>query len=263
MTVRPGHLVPLRGGAPADLVRRALEVRAAGGVPLLGDDRWSESYWRAVRDRSAAAGPQPAQGWATLTSGTTGEPRIVLRTAASWADSFPAVGALLDLGPDDVLALSSPPASSLSLFSVAHAATVGCSLALPTTHALTPDDARDATRFHGAPNGLRALLDGEVPPRLRVALIGGAALDPGLRARAEGLGIRVASYYGAAELSFVAVDDGVDPRSPASSSRCGTTTSSGSDRRSSRPGTSRVTARSDVTATGPPSAIAHGSTTGS
>jgi long-chain acyl-CoA synthetase len=138
----------------------------------------------------------------------------VLRTAASWADSFPAVGALLDLGPDDVLALSSPPASSLSLFSVAHAATVGCSLALPTTHALTPDDARDATRFHGAPNGLRALLDGEVPPRLRVALIGGAALDPGLRARAEGLGIRVASYYGAAELSFVAVDDGVDPDRP-------------------------------------------------
>lgn len=214
MTVRPGHLVPLRGGAPTDLVRRALEVSAAGGVPLIGDDRWSESYWRSVRDRSTASGPQPGQGWATLTSGTTGEPRIVLRTAASWADSFPAVGALLDLGPDDVLALSSPPASSLSLFSVAHAATVGCSLALPTTHALTPDDARDATRFHGTPNGLRALLDGEVPPRLRVALIGGASLDPGLRARAEDLGIRVVSYYGAAELSFVAVDDGADPDRP-------------------------------------------------
>lgn len=214
MTVDPGQLVPMRGGAPTELVRRTLEVRAAGGVPLLGDDRWSEPYWRSVCDRVAAAGPRAGAAWATLTSGTTGEARIVLRTAASWADSFPAVSALLDLGPDDVLALSSPPASSLSLFSVAHATAVGCSLALPAAHTLTPDDARDATRFHGTPNGLRALLDAGAPARLRVALVGGASLDRGLRSRAEDLGIRVVSYYGAAELSFVAVDDSATPDRP-------------------------------------------------
>jgi len=39
-----------------------------------------------------------------------------------------------------------------------------------------------------------------------MALVGGAHLDIALRRRAEAQGIRVVSYYGAAELSFVAVD---------------------------------------------------------
>jgi acyl-CoA synthetase (AMP-forming)/AMP-acid ligase II len=43
---------------------------------------------------------------------------------------------------------------------------------------------------------------------LRAALVGGSHLDPALRHRAEAAGIRVIAYYGAAELSFVAVDEG-------------------------------------------------------
>lgn len=205
---------PLRGGDPAALAQRVLEERAAGRIPLVGDDRWSDEYWGAVIERVAAAGPQPGQAWATLTSGSTGAPRVVLRTAQSWAASFPTVGELLGVGTADVLALSSPPASSLSLFSLAHAAAAGFDLALPRAHALTVDDVREATLFHGTPNGLRALLDldpgadGIAAPRLRAALIGGAFLDPTLRERAEARGIRVISYYGAAELSFVAFDDG-------------------------------------------------------
>ncbi|KQQ52525.1 class I adenylate-forming enzyme family protein [Plantibacter sp. Leaf314] len=214
MTTDAGRIVPLRGGAPAELVRRALEVRAAGDVPLLGDDRWSDPYWRAVCDRASAAGPQPGQAWATTTSGTTGTPRIVLRTAGSWAGSFAPVAQLLGAGPDDVLALASPPASSLSLFSIAHAAAAGFGLILPSRHVLTAGEAQDATLFHGTPNGLRRLLDDGRPPRLRAALVGGASLDPALRERATALGVRVVSYYGAAELSFVAVDDGTDPEQP-------------------------------------------------
>lgn len=203
-----GQIVLLRGGDPTGLARRAVAERAAGRMPLVGDDRWSEQHWSAIRDRVTAAGPQPGQAWATLTSGSTGAPRIVLRTADSWAASFPAIGELLGAGPDDVLALSSPPASSLSLFSIAHAAAAGFGLVLPRAHTLTAHDARDATLFHGTPTGLRTLLDAGAPPRLRMALIGGASLDPALRTRATDLGIRVVSYYGAAELSFVAFDDG-------------------------------------------------------
>jgi long-chain acyl-CoA synthetase len=203
-----GHIVLLRGGDPIALARRTLDERAAGRIPLLGDDRWSEQHWSAVQDRVDAAGPQPGQAWAALTSGSTGEPRIVLRTADSWAASFSHVAALLGAGPDDVLALSSPPASSLSLFSIAHSAEAGFALAFPRRHALTAEDARDATLFHGTPNSLRALLDAGAPSRLRAALIGGTFLDCALRARAEAQGIRVIFYYGAAELSFVAVDDG-------------------------------------------------------
>ncbi|HXH33609.1 MAG TPA: fatty acid--CoA ligase family protein [Plantibacter sp.] len=202
-----GRIVPLRGGDPAALARTAVDERASGNIPLLGDDRWSEQHWASIRARVDAAGPQPDQAWATLTSGSTGEPRIVLRTAASWSDSFAAVADLLGAGPSDVIALSSPPASSLSLFSVAHAADAGFTLAFPSAHTLTVGDARDATLFHGTPGGLRTLLDAGPPPRLRAALIGGASLDPSLRAKAVAAGIRVTSYYGAAELSFVAVDD--------------------------------------------------------
>lgn len=205
--IEPGRMVLLRGGDPTDLAKRVVAERAAGRIPLVGDDRWSEQHWSAIRDRVTAAGPQPGQAWATLTSGSTGDPRIVLRTAASWAASFPTVTELLGAGPDDVLALSSPPASSLSLFSIAHAAEVGFTLALPRAHTLTAHDAREATLFHGTPTGLRMLLDAGAPLRLRTALIGGASLDRALRNRATELGIRVVSYYGAAELSFVAFDD--------------------------------------------------------
>jgi acyl-CoA synthetase (AMP-forming)/AMP-acid ligase II len=43
-------------------------------------------------------------------------------------------------------------------------------------------------------------------PRLRRAVVAGAALPPALRARAAAAGVDVVEYYGAAELSFVAVD---------------------------------------------------------
>ncbi|WP_437385550.1 class I adenylate-forming enzyme family protein [Plantibacter flavus] len=206
-----GRIVPLRGADPAAVARRVGAERAAGHIPLVGDDRWSDEHWRTVCVRAEAAGAQPGQAWATLTSGSTGDPRIVLRTADSWSASFGPLTALLDLRPGDVLALSSPPASSLSLFSVAHAAESGFALALPRTHTLTADDAHDATHFHGTPNGLRTLLDTGTLRQLRVALIGGAALDPALRSRATALGVRVVTYYGAAELSFVAIDDGSTP----------------------------------------------------
>lgn len=194
-------------------VARIHTVRAAGDIPLVGDDRWPHEQWRQVCAAADAAGLLPGIGWATLTSGSTGAPRIVLRTAESWAASFAAVDALLGVRPDDVLALPSPPASSLSLFSIARAAEGGPALALPTGTALVAADLADATLFHGTPRALRSLLDADAAPRLRAALVGGADLDPALRARAEARGVRVASYYGAAELSFVAVDlgDGLRP----------------------------------------------------
>ena len=63
--------------------------------------------------------------------------------------------------------------------------------------------------LHGTPYALRSVLErieAGMAHRLHAALVGGARLDPGLRARAESAGIRLISYYGAAELSFVAVD---------------------------------------------------------
>jgi acyl-CoA synthetase (AMP-forming)/AMP-acid ligase II len=195
-------------GATRGLVDRLRAVRAAGDIPLVDDVRRPEAEREAVRALVLDARPPTDAAWATLTSGSSGTPRIVLRTAASWAESFPAVSALLadPAVPDAerVFALPAPPSSSLTLFSLAHALGGGPRPVLPGQDG----GFADATSFHGTPQALRALLDGGGPSRVRTALVGGSHLDENLRADAESRGIRVISYYGAAELSFVAVDDG-------------------------------------------------------
>jgi len=206
--MRPGRLVPIREDAPGLVVERILAVRAAGAVPLVGDPRWSAAHWQSIVDAAEAATPDPDIAWAAVTSGSSGTPRIVLRTAASWSDSFPVIAGLLGAGPDDAVALPAPPVSSLTQFSLAHAADGGPRALLPRGRALVAVDFADATCFHGTPHALRALLDAGAPPRLRAALVGGSHLDPALRARVEAAGVRVVSYYGAAELSFVAADHG-------------------------------------------------------
>ena len=194
-------IVPLAGDA-ADLLERVRATREAGDIPLVGDPRWPRAQWDAVIAAAAEAGSPDGIAWATQTSGSAGRPRIVLRTASSWEDSFGAVSRLLAVGLDDVVALPSPPVSSLTMFSVAHALAGGPRPLLGA--AVGPD----ATCLHCTPHALRAVLDAGAPPRLRTALVGGSHLDDALRERARAAGIRVVAYYGAAELSFVAVDHG-------------------------------------------------------
>ncbi|GAA3689920.1 hypothetical protein GCM10023081_29220 [Arthrobacter ginkgonis] len=192
-------IIPVNGEEPG-LPERLQQIRDAGDVPLVVDARWPEAHRSAVVAAATAAELPHGTAWATLTSGSSGAPRIVLRSAESWADSFAAVSEFLDAGPGDNVALPAPPASSLTLFSLAHSLSGG-PRPMPR---VTPD----ADALHGTPQSLRAVLDAGAPPRLRAALIGGSHLDPALRQRAEAAGIRVTAYYGAAELSFVACDEG-------------------------------------------------------
>lgn len=193
-------IVPLSGSDP-DLLDRLRAIRRNADVPLVTDDRWPASQ----RDASVAAArarPSADTAWATLTSGSSGTARVVLRDAPSWADSFEAVAGYLDADSDASVLLPAPPASSLTLFSLAHSLDGGPRPLVG--HARHPE----ASCFHGTPHALRAVLDAGVPSRLRAALVGGSHLDPELRDRARAAGIRVTAYYGAAELSFVAVDEG-------------------------------------------------------
>lgn len=184
------------------LLGRLGEIRNAGNVPLVGDSRWSSAQWDALAATVERSDTLGDAAWASSTSGSSGIPRIVLRSAASWEASFGTVAQLLETGPSGPVALPASPAVSLTLFSLAHA------LAGGPTPVLGPATGSAATSMHGTPQALRAVLDAGVPASLRTALIGGSHLDPILRERAESLGIRVAAYYGAAELSFVAVDQG-------------------------------------------------------
>ncbi|MEV7621192.1 class I adenylate-forming enzyme family protein [Microbacterium sp. NPDC089321] len=197
-------MIVVLGGETPGLLERIREVRAAGDAPLVGDPRWSPAQWEAVTRAAARAGDLPGVAWATLTSGSSTSPRIVLRRAASWEESFAAVAEAITMQDGDVIALPAPPASSLTMFSLAHALGGG------PAPALGADVLRrhDVTCMHGTPQALRVALEAGRPPRLRTALVGGSHLDARLRTQASDAGIRLVSYYGAAELSFVAIDHG-------------------------------------------------------
>lgn len=204
----PVRYQPTAPEATVHLMGRLSALRRAGAVPLVGDDRWSALQWEGIEQLCAATTVPAGTGWAALTSGSSGFPRIVLRTSHSWSDSFAALEDIAGLSPEDVLALPAPPSASISLFSLAHALDGGPRPLLPSGHAGSPDDFAEATAFHGTPQALARLLDAGAPPLLRTALVGGSGLDPALRGRAACQGIRLTSYYGAAELSLVAVDTG-------------------------------------------------------
>lgn len=192
-------IIPVNGGAPG-LLEDLQKIREAGDVPLVSDPRWPVAQWDAMVGAATKTDLPAGTAWATLTSGSSGAPRIVLRSAQSWSDSFAAVSSFLEAEQGENVALPAPPASSLTLFSLAHSLSDGPRPMLRVTP--------DADALHGTPQALRAVLDAGAPPRLRAALIGGSHLDPALRRRAEAAGIRVTAYYGAAELSFVACDEG-------------------------------------------------------
>ena len=136
------------------------------------------------------------------TSGTSdGAPRIVVRTVASWADSFATFGQVAGIEAGDVVLASGPP-SSLFVYGRAHAAWVGAqAIAEPRWH---PGLVETATVAHLTPTMLADVLEVE-SSALRLAVVAGAALAPALRTRALERGIDVVEYYGAAELSFVGI----------------------------------------------------------
>lgn len=139
------------------------------------------------------------------TSGTTaGRPRVVVRTVASWRDSFdPFTGVTGITATDTVLAAG--PGSSLFVFARAHAAWLGAQCL--TADRWRPALAEQATVAHLTPTMLADLLQGPAH-RIRLAVVAGAALSPAVRDDALERGIDVVEYYGAAELSFVGIGRG-------------------------------------------------------
>lgn len=148
------------------------------------------------------------------TSGTTEAPRTVVRSPGSWLDSFDAFTEITGMRADDHVLIPTPPNTTLFLYGLAHAAYLGARST--TLDRWSPRAAAEAvvecTTAHLTPPMLAALLDRLPPsPRLRLAVVAGAATTDALRVRAAEAGVRVVDYYGAAELSFVTIrhQDGI------------------------------------------------------
>ncbi|MGI5290804.1 class I adenylate-forming enzyme family protein [Nonomuraea polychroma] len=223
-SVSPGSLVAIGVADPVALLVSVLATDLAGATPLVGDHAWDRRRWArmigaavvdVVVDAPLPYVPGPAvehvpgpgdRAWACFSSGSTGRPRAVVRTRASWTASFPHLDELAGIGPDDVVLVPGPLSSSLYAFAALHALATGATAVVPGRWPAGSLAAflKQATVMHLVPHLLPAVL--AAPGALRTAVAGGAALDPRWRAVAERAGVRVVSYYGATELSFVAAD---------------------------------------------------------
>ncbi|WP_182885132.1 class I adenylate-forming enzyme family protein [Microbispora sp. H10885] len=223
-----GALVAAGQADPVALLVAVLACDLAGVTPLLCDHTWSEER----REQVMAAVPVTARfdaplpgadgppvrhdpgpddlTWACFSSGSTGRPRALVRTRSSWTGSFAHLDELTGIGPDDVVLIPGPLVSSLYGFAAAHTLASGATAVVPGrwSPAALAGQLRRATAVHVVPHRLPAVLDAleATGGPLRTAVVGGAALDPAARTRAAEAGVRVVSYYGATELSFVAVD---------------------------------------------------------
>lgn len=125
-----------------------------------------------------------------VTSGSTGRPRVLTRTASSWVSSFEAFTEVTGIRGDDVVLLTGPLHATMQLFAALHALSVGASVT---------DDPALATVAHAVPTRAAQLTG------IRLAVVAGAALPATTAQTLAGRGIEVVEYYGAAELSFVAI----------------------------------------------------------
>lgn len=167
----------------------------------------------------AEAEPAPTFGFETLTSGSTGQPRRIARSFASWQAGFAVTARLFGTGPGARVGVIGRLSHSLALHGAVEALVLGAELHL--LDGLRPDRQRaelarrGVTLLWGAPAQLRLLAEGAGPdlPALRWILTGGAKLDAGLRARLARLAPKAAirEFYGAAEASFVTIADTETP----------------------------------------------------
>jgi long-chain acyl-CoA synthetase len=239
-----GDVVAISLPDPVDLLTALLAVDLAGATPLVCDHSWSRAQRAEVLRTIAPAGfvevplprgsatdalaplsgpvtsilpddvaplePSAADlAWAGFSSGSTGRPRAVVRTRGSWVGSFEAAARLTGTKPEDTVLVPGPLASSLYCFAAVHALATGACVQLATGDAAITTALATSDVVHLVPSALEPILDAieaGAPSRLRTAVVGGASLPTDVRERAARAGVAVVTYYGAIELSFVAID---------------------------------------------------------
>ncbi len=147
----------------------------------------------------------------TLTSGSSGNPRRILRSMESWIASFAVNTRLFGVGKGCHVAVLGGLEQSLSLYGAVEALHLGADLSV--LGGLAP--AAQARGLGGvdvlwaSPAQLRVLIARGPMPRVGRVIVGGSKLDDALRAD---LGdIPITEFYGAAEASFITMAEANSP----------------------------------------------------
>lgn len=158
---------------------------------------------RTAVDVAAYSDPVAAFWWAhrhgrpiaVHTSGTTGRPRTILRSTASWVDSFGPAAERLGITSSSRFHIPGALTATMNLFAACIAQYAGARWSC---------DPNGATHVALTPSGLSRELDSRRLASGTVVLVAGDGLRRRVRDRAVDHGLRVEHYYGATELSLVA-----------------------------------------------------------
>ncbi len=156
----------------------------------------------------------------TLSGGSTGAPKVIRRSQASWIASFQINAARFGLNAEDSTAVLGRLTYSLSLYAVLEGLHLGLDVHLLAGLAAAKQRAalRDAgvSILYATPTQLRVLAQGAgLRPlaAMRLVLCGGGHLDAATRTAAQALcpNAVLHEFYGAAETSFITLADSATP----------------------------------------------------
>lgn len=153
----------------------------------------------------------------TLTGGTSGTPKVIVRTQQSWIASFHANAARFAYTPNDSIAVLGALSHSLALYGALEALHLG--LGIHALSPLKPTNQRDAlegtacTILYATPTQLRLLPAGIPLPDIRLILCGGGTLSEAIRTHITTIcpNASLHVFYGATETSFITLSDAQTP----------------------------------------------------
>ncbi|MBE1283407.1 MAG: AMP-binding protein [Rhodobacteraceae bacterium] len=153
-------------------------------------------------------------------SGSSGTPKLIRRTPASWMASFEVNTHRFNITPRDRYAVLGHLGHSLSLYAAIEAMHIGCGLAvlndLAPLHQAAALRAHRISILYATPSQLRLICKADADPLPSVSriLCGGGHLDTALR---DQLAVhfpdaQVVEFFGASETSFISISDSQSPR---------------------------------------------------
>ncbi|MBY6059409.1 AMP-binding protein [Leisingera daeponensis] len=152
-------------------------------------------------------------------SGSSGTPKLIRRSPASWRESFDINGKLFGISSRDTYAVLGHLGHSLSLFAAVEALHLGCGLAIlsgqtPARQALALRQ-YGATVLYATPSQLRLVISADPSPfaMTKNVICGGGTLDSALRKELANCfpAAKMVEFFGASETSFISLSDDQTP----------------------------------------------------
>ncbi|MCZ4090064.1 class I adenylate-forming enzyme family protein [Sinorhizobium psoraleae] len=192
-----------------------LERPATGGTALF--ETATEGF------RPIPVGKEGEPFLIVFTSGTTGEPKAIIRDRRSWRLSLETGQYFFGIGPETTTYAPGPLAHGLTLYALAETLKAGAEFVgarhFDPRQAMATIAAGKVKRLVLVPTMLRRLCEqaeGTTLPSVEAITVAGAKLTPADR-KAASLAFpaaRVIEYYGASELGFISVADASDSLAP-------------------------------------------------